>query len=171
MAEYFILECNKTLSNIVRIKNINKDIPVDYTKNNYTQFINASPVMYYVEAGVVFTDFIENPVHLISNGLWAIFDELQLSGVFYKPVLLANTQKMSQNLYWLIVPRKIDCLSRESEFNKDGTLKTLKIDKEKIGLNKIFKIEGITEELIILHQDIVNAIIMDVYGCVFRDIG
>ena len=69
-------------------------------------------------------------------------------------------------LYWLILPDKISCLSKNSEFYKNGTLKTLKIDREKAGYYKVFKVNGILEDYIIVDEDVVNALEID-YRCIF----
>lgn len=170
MADYFILGSDKRLSNLVEIKGINKVIDANYIKTNQIQFLDSNPIMLYIEGTSIYPDFIESTIPLISNELWTIFNGMNLKNVFYKPICLADVKKMSQVIYWIIIPPKIDCLSDESEFNRDGSIKTLKIEKEKIGNYKIFKIHGVQEDLIVIHKDIVNAMATNTCGCSFTKI-
>jgi hypothetical protein len=62
-------------------------------------------------------------------------------------------------VYWLTLIDKIECVSEESEFKKDKSIKKLVLDKEKIGNKKIFRVEGVVEKIIVINQDIAESIL------------
>ncbi len=170
MSEYYILKGDERLANAIEIKGAKNVASIDYVKTNSLQFLNSKPVMLHIEDNGLWPDFIEKPLPLISNNLWTVFEQLKLKNIFFKPVCFADIKKMTSFIYWLIIPDKIDCLSSDTEFNRDGSLKTLKINKEKVGLYKIFKVNGILEDLIIIDEDIADAIDSNMYGCCFTKI-
>lgn len=170
MSDYYILKSDQRLSNAIEIKGANNAVNIDYIKTNQLQFIDSNPVMFHIEDNGLHPDFIETPLPLISNEFWIVFEELKLKNIFFKPVCLADIEKMTALIYWLIIPDKIDCLSNATEFNRDGSLKTLVINKEKVGFYKIFKVNGILEDFIIVDGDIVDAIDTNTYGCTFTKI-
>lgn len=170
MADYYILKSDKRLSDAIEIKGAHKVIDRDHIKTNSLQFIDPNPIMFHIEDKGIYPDFIEEPLPLISNKIWTIFDQLKLKNIFFKPVCLADVKKMTSHLYWLIIPDKIDCLSGSTEFNMDGSVKKLRIDREKVGYYKVFKVKGIWEDFIILDDDIVNTVGINIYGCAFLKI-
>lgn len=169
MKDYYILKSDKRISDAIQIKGTNKVINIDYVKTNRLQFIEPDPVMFYIEDKGIYPDFIEEPLPLISNRFWTVLNEMKVKSIFFKPVCLTDVNKMTSHLYWLIVPDKINCLSKNSEFYKNGTLKTLKIDREKAGYYKVFKVNGILEDYIIVDEDVVNALEID-YRCIFTKV-
>ncbi|MBC2582568.1 serine protease [Clostridium sp. DJ247] len=105
-----------------------------------------------------YIDFIEKPVPLVSDNLKKLLQKYDKK-IFFKPIVLCDRKQEKQDLYWLMVPDSIDCLSDKSEFNKDGTLKRLVIDKKKVGNFKIFKVNGIIEDLMLVRLDAAESIL------------
>jgi hypothetical protein len=170
MADYYILKNDKRLSDAIDIKGAHRVINIDHIKTNSLQFIDSNPIMFHIEDKGLYPDFIEQPLPLISNKFKTVFDKMKLKNIFFKPVFLTDVKKMDSHLYWLIIPEKINCLSNATEFNNNGSLKTLRINKEKVGYYKVFKVNSILEDLIILHEDIVKVADTDIYGCMFSKI-
>lgn len=170
MSDYFILQPDVRIPNVVKLKDIRKAVDVNYIKTNQLQFLDNEPVMVYVEKHGIYPDFINAPVPLISDKLKTLFDTMNIKNIFYKPICIGDINRMSQVVYWLIIPRQINCLSPKTEFDRDGSLKALHLDNLKIGKSKIFKIQGILEDLIILHKDVATAMQENSFGCEFRQI-
>jgi hypothetical protein len=105
-----------------------------------------------------YVDFIEKPVPLLSDRCKQIIEKY-VPKLYVKSVVLKDMKRLRQELYWLIVPPRIDCLSEQSEFHKDGTLKRLVIDESKAAPYKIFKIEGIMEEYILISLDVAESLL------------
>ncbi|KNY26561.1 hypothetical protein [Pseudobacteroides cellulosolvens] len=157
MKKYYILQSDKNLTNVIEPKGITKSINPDYVKENKIQFINPEPEQFYIEpkSSSIYPDYIKKPLPFISDKLYRIFFGLNINSIFYKPVVFADVKKMKQDLYWLIIPRKINCLSDKTEFNVDGSVNKMVIDSSKVGCYKVFKVKGIAEDFIILDEDIV----------------
>jgi len=170
MADFYILKSDKRLSDAIEIKGAHKVINKEHIKTNSLQFLDSKPVMFHIEDKGVYPDFIEEPLPLVSNKVKTLFDEMNLKNIFYRIVCLVDLKKMTSQLYWLTIPDKINCLSDTSEFNRDGSIKTLRIEKEKVGYYKVFKINGILEDLIIVDEDIANIAAANFYGCIFSKI-
>jgi hypothetical protein len=105
-----------------------------------------------------YVDFIEKPVPLLSDRGKQIIEKY-VPKLYVKSVVLKDMKQLRQELYWLIVPPRIDCLSEQSEFYKDGTLKRLVIDESKAAPYKIFKVEGIMEEYILIRLDVAESLL------------
>lgn len=154
--EYFIICQDQRVLNSVEPIGVAKAID----KNIDTKITDEMPVQFYIKEKKEneYVDYIEGQVPLISDKLKYIFEKFQ-EDTFLKPAVLADVKRMRQDLYWLMIPQSIDCLSPKTEFKKDGTLKRLVIDENKIGFTKIFKVEGILENFIILSLDLAESIL------------
>jgi hypothetical protein len=106
----------------------------------------------------IYVDFIENPVPLVSDKLKDILEKYE-ERIFFKPILLADIKKSRQDVYWLLVPDSIECLSDKSEFNKNDTIKRIVLDEKKVKYRKVFKVKGILENLIIVRLDVAESIL------------
>jgi hypothetical protein len=105
-----------------------------------------------------YVDFIDGKINLVSDKLKYILKKYD-EEIFFKPVVLLDGKAENQELYWFIVPKEVDCLAEETQFNKDGSLKKLVIDKRKIGKAKIFTIKGVLENLLIVRLDAAESIL------------
>lgn len=119
------------------------------------QFLNQEPVELELLNGL--TDISTYKYPIISEKIKDIFDSEEVIGVFYKPIILVD--KESNNyLYYLMLPKKIDCLSyNESGINREETLRIkapFYLKDGAIGNMKVFGIEGILNRLVIITQDI-----------------
>ena len=146
------------IDNVVEAKDVTKSIRLEYVRENGIQYLDTQPVQFYIKEkpNNIYPDFIEKPIPLISNKVKELFDELNIKSIFYKSVILADIKRMEQTLYWLVVPRKIDCMYDETIFNRDNSIQRLKIDSEKVGYYKVFKVNGIIEDYIIVDESVVN---------------
>ena len=170
MKEYYYLEQDPKLAGVVRLKGLTAIAPPEHLRHQQLQFIDPNPGFCLVESGQVYPDFIPQPVPLISDRLWQKLQLLKVKQLFSKAICLLDQQRLTQRLYWLIIPRQIDCLDAKPEFNHDGSLKRLKLDQAKIGWAKLFKVEGLREELILLEQDLVSLLAWESFGVKFTKI-
>ncbi|MDO3675714.1 hypothetical protein [Paenibacillus ehimensis] len=115
-------------------------------------------LQFYTQGKGEYIDFIERPIPLVSDALKAIFDRYQ-PHVYYKLVVLADIKAMKQTLYWITVPDTLACLSEESEWHKNGSLKTPVLDPRKVGHYKIFKISDSMADFIVVDLDVAESIL------------
>lgn len=105
-----------------------------------------------------FLDFIEKPIPLLSDTLKRIMNKYEPQMPFV-PVVLVELAKLEQQLYWLIIPPTIDCLSEKTEFFPDGTVKQLVIKEDLAEPYTIFKVKGIKEDYLIINIALAESIL------------
>ncbi|MBM7556785.1 hypothetical protein [Halanaerobacter jeridensis] len=104
------------------------------------------------------TDFIARPLLLISDPLKELFEKYQ-ADIFFKPVVLFDPQWEDQVLYWIMIPESIGCLSRASQFNRDGTVEKIVIDSQRTAGANIFKIAETVEPTIVVNLAVAESIL------------
>jgi hypothetical protein len=162
--EYYILLQDDRVTNYAEPIGISKVINRDLVRNANIEALNTDPVMVYIKEKdeCDYIDIIDKPVLLISDKIKQVF-RMFGKGEFYKPVVFGDLKRMETHIYHLVIPRKIDCLSRLSEFNPDGTIKRLVLDSNKLLGEHIFSVNGIHECFIIVDLDVVESIIRSDY--------
>ncbi|TVX92044.1 imm11 family protein [Paenibacillus agilis] len=96
-----------------------------------------------------YLDYLERPLPLLSEKLKRLVEKYAAKMPVRSAVLIDQEQGQQQP-YWLIAPPVVDCLSDETEFHLDGSLKKLVIEKEKAGPYHLFKLGGIREDMLIV---------------------
>ncbi len=105
--------------------------------------------------GTDFPDFImaEDYVPMISNKLKLLFDSWDIDNLYYKRILLKMTDYDLEEVYWLALPPRIDCLDPEEAFDDDLEMYTkIVILPNKVGNYDIFKLEKGNDEIIITER-------------------
>ncbi|WCF06587.1 serine protease [Paenibacillus thiaminolyticus] len=105
-----------------------------------------------------YIDYIESRLPIVSNRLaqlWLKYDP----NLFFKPALLLDQTVMRQEMYWLLIPDPIDCVASASAFHKNGTVKHLVLDRQKIGNCKLFKVAGLIETIIVIRLDVAESML------------
>ena len=158
--EYYIIYQDERIYNFTEPTGVAKVIDLSLIKRGKIEALDDSPVQVYIKekSENEYIDFIDKPVTLISENLKQVFDAYD-EKIFFKPVVFADAKRMKQDLYWLMVPEGVKCLSSDSEFNRDETLKKLVIDEERVGFSKIFKVSDILEDIIVVNQDVAESIL------------
>ncbi len=158
--EYFIISQDIAIPDQVQPVGILKVIDRESIKPENIRKMDELAVQFEIKENnkAVYVDFIENPVPLVSDRLKDILSKYE-ERIFFKPVLLADIKNTRQDVYWLLVPDSIECLSDKSEFNKNGTVKNLVLDENKVRFRKVFKVKGILENLIIIRLDVAESLL------------
>ena len=171
--EYFIMRQDKRYTNCIEPLKMKESFDKHVVRRSAIQFIDlTTPQMFYIKAKTEndYLDYLDSPFHLISDSLRQLFMKHE-KRLFYKPIVLADVERMRQDYYWMVFPEIINCLTAKSEFNRDRTLKTAFIDTKEVGYCKIFKIDGILEDLIVVDLDIADEILAnDFCGIKFEKI-
>lgn len=158
--EYFQMSQDKTIPNAVEPVGVLKVIEKDMIKQQNFSKSDEIPVQFEIKDNdsTEYIDFIEFPVPLVSDRMKNILCKYD-DRTFFKPIFLADIKRSRQDIYWLMVPGKIDCLSQKSEMDLNGAMKRIVIDYEKVRYNKIFTIKGIVENIIIVRLDVAESIL------------
>lgn len=105
------------------------------------------------DSGTVCQDFIyENGIPLISERLKEFFDGFGIDNLFYKKVILQKKGTGMEELYYLALPPRINCLDFEkSEIDEVlNAADEIVIQTNKVGRYDIFKLAGVTNTEIIV---------------------
>ncbi|TQR41803.1 hypothetical protein [Paenibacillus popilliae] len=105
-----------------------------------------------------YVDYIESPVPIVSTRLQQLL-LLYDANLFFKPVALLDQANQRQEMYWLLIPDRIDCLSEASKLHPNKTLKHLVIDIAKIGSSKFFQVDGLLETVIVIRLDVAESML------------
>lgn len=168
--DYYIISQDTRIDNYAEPLNASNLIG-KYSTEGMNDNFKTTPVVVHIrdKAENEYIDFIERPRSLVSDKLKQLLEGYQ-KDIFFKPVVFTDVKRMKQSLYWFFAPPKVDCLSKDSEFNKNGTLKRIVICESKAIGKNVFLTEGTIEECIILSQDVVEIILRkcDYVGIIFK---
>ena len=159
--DFFMMTQDRTIPHTVEPVGILKVIDREMIKKENIHKLDGNiPAQLSIkdDSKAEYVDFIECPLTLVSDRLKELLVKYD-DGIFFKPILLADIKRSRQEIYWLMIPKSVDCLLPESEFNKNGTLKNAVIDTGRIGFSKIFKINGIMENIIAIRLDLAESIL------------
>ncbi|MEB2280715.1 serine protease [Lysinibacillus xylanilyticus] len=157
---YFILSQDERISNAVEpvglSKIIKKELLTVERMEELEELDRQFPVLDKSENDYI--DFIEKPIALLADPVKQLVEKYE-PRLPFKPVVLVDMPKLKQTLYWLSIPPKVACLSAQTEFHLDGTLKKLVIDETLAGPYTFFQIEGIKEDYIIVNIELAESIL------------
>lgn len=152
--DYFILSQDRRIKGFVnysdvknlKIKEILQDkiTPISLQVNN--------------EKDYDYLDIIEGDITIVSEKLKVLLEKYD-ENIFFRPLVFQDLEKQKQSLYWISVFEEVDCVSDKSEFNKNGTIKKLVINKEKAKGYRIFTIKGTLEKIIVVSLDLAESIL------------
>ncbi|TCO68075.1 imm11 family protein [Marinisporobacter balticus] len=168
--KYFIMKQEKQIGNLIKLRDFKGNKHITFTKDQENKLNDVSTLFVTGNQDSVYTDFIENPLFLISDELKKIF-EIYEHTLLYKTVVLSNIQEKVQKVYHMVLTDKIDCLSDQTTFYKNGWEKDIVLDKDKLQNHNIFQIEGTTGEYLIVVLDMAESILRrDFVGMSFEEI-
>lgn len=151
---YFILSQDSRVDNAIKKSNVKSLEGKDLTINKF------SPIALRIKGdeNKIYGDLIEGKITLVSDNLKSLIEKYD-ENIFFRPFVFQDIENKIQSVYWFAIFEQLNCLSKESEFNKDGSLKKLVIDKDKANGYRIFKVNGIIEDYIIISLDLAESIL------------
>ena len=162
MMKYFIMESSKNVEEYVSIKTGTKDFSKACQMSEF-QFFDDKPITLEVDedSGIIFQDFIyDQGVPVISDRLKDSLDSLGVDYLLYKKMTLTKAKTGVEEVYWLGLPPRINCLNRE-ESEIDEILNVadeIVINDDKTGRYEMFKLAGVGNLEIVLSERIAMAI-------------
>ncbi|KGR87811.1 hypothetical protein [Lysinibacillus boronitolerans] len=157
---YFILSQDERITNAVKpvgiAQVIKKELLTIERMEELEELERQFPVLEKGE--MVYTDLIEKPIMLISDAVKQLVEKY-VPNMPFKAVVLTDMPKLMQTLYWLVIPPRVRCLSTQTEFHLDGTLKKLVIDEQLAAPYSFFQIEGIKEQFIVVNIELAESIL------------
>lgn len=160
---FFSIREDKEIKSRIRFKYIQSDTYVGIDEGEAKKVNDITILFMEGNKGSVYPDIIESPVFLASDRLKQLIEPFEDS-VIYKRVILSQIQEERQTVYWLMIPKTLDCLSDASEYYPNGWAKKAEIDPAKVGLHRIFQINLLPRPLFIVNLDVAEAIMRRGFG-------
>lgn len=155
---YFILKQDRNLENSIEIDGFNNSQKMILLKEDESKFRDATNVIVKGNKNSIYPDFIQAPVLLVSEELHKLFQWYEES-IIYKIAVFSNLELKTQNVYRLVLTDIIDALSDKCIYEKNGWIKKLVLDKEKIGEYNIFQVKAGVECYFIVSLDVAESIL------------
>ena len=158
MIDYFIIEASSNVKEFISVKSGMKPY-AKYCQMSEFQFLNTDPISIEVDkdSGKIFQDFIyDNGVPIVSDCFKEFLVSYGVDYLFYKKILLTNKDLGIEEIYWLALPPRINCLNRdESEVDEElNYADEIVVNNDKVGRFEIFKLSGVTNIDIIISANL-----------------
>lgn len=162
MQNFYTIEASTNVKDYVSVKEGMREYE-KYCQMSEFQFINKSPITVEVDkdSGKIFQDFIyDKGVPIISDSLKEFLAEAGVDYLFFKKVVLTKAQLGIEEVYWLALPQRINCLNRdESDIDEElNFADEIVINEDKVGRYEAFKLAGVTNLDIIISQNLAEAL-------------
>ena len=159
--EYFMLSQKQNIPNAIEL-NLKTDSSYkrrQIVEKQYADDVNDVSIVYTKDKKISFySDVIDIPTFLVSEKVKEVFLNYD-DNIIVKCVILSGENSDTQKVYWMPLMDSIDCMSSETEFYKDGSLKKLVLDKTKIEGKKIFRVANLKEYPVIIHLDVAESLL------------
>ncbi|MFI3172755.1 MAG: hypothetical protein R3Y58_10405 [Eubacteriales bacterium] len=119
-----------------------------------------------------YTDFLFEPILLISDGVKKVF-ELYEDSLKYKRIQLfcEDVQESTEYVYNFPYIKFLECLSVNTEYFPNKTIKKIVIDEKKITNHHVFYIKDILDlKLIVSHAVVESILRRGLYGVIFEEV-
>ena len=162
MAKYYFFEASRNVLEYVSVREGTKMLARACQMSEF-QFLDTAPLSIEVDvdSGKIFPDFIcDNDVPLVSDKFKDCLDELGVDYLFYKKIILTKSKLGIEEIYWLALPPRINCLNRDiSEIDEVlNVAEKIVINDDRIGRYDIFKLAGVGNLEIIITDKAANKI-------------
>ncbi|WP_139488161.1 serine protease [Brevibacillus dissolubilis] len=159
---YFILLQDNRISDAIEPVGVSKVLTRELLDEENAHELEAMNLQFFIKdkAKNEYVDYLQTPAPLLSDPLKQLLQKYD-KHTYFQSVVLTDLKKMRQETYWLMLPPKVDCMSLQSEFHKDGTLRRLVIDehKAKAVSHRIFQVDGIRETCIIINLAVAESLL------------
>jgi len=166
--DYFIMQQDPKINNIVTLKNWQKAIYDDSPVYKIAQ-IPIKTRNVYVEDRMYneYPDFLSEPIPLIAKELMQVITLYQ-KDIRMNPVVLIEKKIRLQTVYYSLDVPEIHCASVNSELDHIGRIKELVIDTNAVGGKRIFRVIGYKDRIIV-RLDVAESILRrGAYGIIFE---
>ncbi|MFM9276550.1 serine protease [Paenibacillus jiagnxiensis] len=149
---YFVLNQDARFANAVKPLGVMDAVRPEMMSPDHAHQLAAVNLHFKVAEAtqVDYVDFIEHPVPFVSDRLKRVLEKFTPDTQFFAGAF-TDLKRKHQEIYWLAVPPQIECLSKESEFGLDGSLRRLVIDESRTEGCMFLQIGGLRERILLIH--------------------
>ncbi len=166
---YLTLEEDKRIRNRIKFQDIQTDTHFQLGKDMLDEIKKSVSLFMEGDESSFYPDYFQAPVFLVSDRMKEVLEMYEPTLVF-RTVILNNVALKTQNVYYLVVPDEVDCLSEESEFYPNGWEKHVVVDEEKLEGRRVFQIKGLRNQKLYIKLEIAESILQrGMQGIVFHN--
>ena len=162
MSDYYVIEASEDVKDYVSVIDSIKELEEPCQMSEF-QFLDLKPISLEVDAdsGKVFQDFMYDwGVPIISDRFKECLEDLGVDYLFYKKILLTKKNLGVEEIYWLALPPRINCLNREKSdiFEVTDVAEKIVIDEDRVGRYEVFKLSDVGNLEIIISKRIADVL-------------
>lgn len=109
---------------------------------------------------LVFLPFYEGNAFLVSDPVRTIWERYQRGGR-YRPCAFGSVEQRKIIPYCFMTPRVIDCIHPDTEYHKNGDVRTLCLDGNIIGANRVFGVRTLRCIRLIIAGDVLEEMVRE----------
>jgi len=147
--DYFILNQNAKLKNVPKLTLLEQATDAK-NENLLTNPHLEQTLMLQASSSPVneYPSLFETPLMLVANDFKKILSQYQ-QNLEFQMALLVETNREHQAVYQLIKAPFVNCLANENDHETSQNLHKLTLDASAIGTNRIFRVTGYPQKLIV----------------------
>ncbi len=100
-----------------------------------------------------YLDYMEEPRWFVSHAMKEWLEKCDPS-LSFQVAVLTERSTQQQRTYWLMEPAHVECLSEKADVDMNGNCKRLILNKRKLKSERIFRVAGLRENVLIIRLDI-----------------
>ena len=155
---YFTMEQDRRIHNRIRFRDIDSNVCGEFLPDEFEQIQETTVLFMQGDSDSIYPDVMDSPVYMVSDKLKQLLAAYDPE-VIYRRVVLNQINEGIQKKYWLLLTEKIDGLYASSEFYPNGWDKRIVLNQKKIGLRRVFKVQGMHAPKIFVHVDVSESIL------------
>lgn len=149
--DYFILRQDQSITNPI--------IPLKTDQSLNDDFVYSSVFGEVVEKeNTLYLDYLDRPQRIVSDDLKELLAKY-VDDIEFTAIVFTDVKKGTQRLYWLMDIVKKNCISHETTYYPNETIKELVIDPKKVELDCIFQVDSKRESFTIVNLDVAESML------------
>lgn len=135
---FFTIEQDRTIQDIIQFRDFDIAGPRHIFYKEDAEDIDTSATLYLApKTGETAPDYIQFPVHMVSDTVKKVLDMYEDDMVF-RSIVLTSKENDTLRVYHHLLLERLDVFSEQTEFYPNGSIKRLVLDAKKIGEHKVF---------------------------------
>jgi len=135
---FFIMRQDKSLTDVIQFRDFDICGQRHIFYKEDAASLNDFTMLYLnKESGEIVPDFIQSPVHLVSDTVKQVLNMYE-DDMEFRTVILCNSEEESMFKYYNLLLERLDVISDQAEFYPNGSIKRFMLDLERIGEHKVF---------------------------------
>lgn len=138
---FFTMEQDRKLQDLIQFRDFDIAGPRHIFYKEDEADIDNSVTMYLApKSGETAPDFIQYPVHMVSDKVKKVLDMYE-DDMIFRTIAITSKEDETLRVYHHLLLERLDMFSERTEFYPNGSVKRLVLDAKKIGEHKVFMLK------------------------------